>query len=564
MTIDASAAIGAPSHKPKWHDTDWSKALRLVRRLQVRIVKAVKAGRWNKVKVLQRLLTHSWSAKLLAVRRVTENRGRKTPGVDGETWSTPGEKMNAVVSLRNGGYKPRPLRRVYIPKKNGKRRPLSIPCMRDRAMQVLYLMALEPIAECLADPNSYGFRKGRSTQDAIAQCFTALSRKTSAEWILEGDIKGCFDNFDHQWLETYIPMDKGILHKWLKSGYMEGNTYHDTDFGTPQGGLISPTLANMALDGLETILKEAFPTRKGHPSHPKVNFVRYADDFIITGCSRELLINEVKPLVESFLKERGLQLSPEKTRVTCIRDGFDFLGFNLRKYNGKLLIRPSKESIRRLKAKISDILSRMKTAKAYSVVKTLNPIIQGWGNYYRHVVSKAIFNSLDHWLWTKLWRWSRRRHGNKSSRWIAKKYFCSVRGRRWVFYGKDEDGARGTLRLFALIPIRRHIKIRGMANPYDPDDELYFESRADRRWAQELGSPKLKALYKRQNGKCLTCGTKVTRETGWNVHHLIERCQGGGDQLWNLALLHPECHRQVHTNGSEYDKLRAEMCVIKA
>ena len=392
-----------------------------------------------------------------------------------------------------------------------------------------------------------------------------LRRNPPYQWAIEGDIKGCFDNFDHDWLVSHIPMDKGILQKWLKSGYMEQSTFHDTSKGTPQGGLISPTLANMALDGLETVLRKAFPaSRKGHQRNPKVNFVRYADDFVITGKSKELLEDKVKPLVEAFLAERGLKLSSEKTRITHISEGFNFLGFNLRKYGGKQLSKPSKEAIRQFKEKISETLSGMKTAKAHSIVVTLNPIIKGWGEYYRHVVSKVIFSSLDHWIWEKLWQWSRRRHPNKSSTWIARKYFCSVQARRWIFFGEDEDGKRRTLRLLAQIPIRRHIKIRGTANPYDPCDELYFESRMDRKWAQQQGSRKLKALYRRQDGRCLICKAKVTDKTGWNVHHIIERCRGGGDQLENLALLHPECHRQVHANGSKNDMLRAVTCVIKA
>jgi RNA-directed DNA polymerase len=322
--------------------------------LQLRIVKAWQEGRRRKVKILQRMLTRSLSGKALAVKRVTENQGKRTPGVDGTTWSTPELKSRAVLSLKQRGYKPRPLRRVYIPKSNGKMRPLGIPTMKDRAMQALYLLALEPIAECTADGNSYGFRLKRSTADAIEKCFTVLCRKTSAKWILEGDIKGCFDNINHDWLIAHIPTDKAILHKWLKAGFIEGRTWWLTKAGTPQGGIISPVLANMALDGLETELRRKFKQAVKFQLSDMVNLVRYADDFIITGRSKEMLENEVKPLIAKFLCERGLELSPEKTSITHIDQGFDFLGFNVRKYNGKLLIMPSKKNVHVFLAKVRD------------------------------------------------------------------------------------------------------------------------------------------------------------------------------------------------------------------
>ncbi len=268
-------AAGASFHGvTDWHAIEWQKVNKNVRRLQVRIVKATQEGRWNKVKALQRLLTHSFSGKALAVRRVTENQGKNTPGVDKVTWNTPQKKINAVYSLRQKGYHPQPLRRIYIPKKNGKKRPLGIPVMKCRAMQALYLLALDPVAETTADPNSYGFRSQRSTADAIEQCFKALGKARSPQWILEGDIKGCFDAISHDWLLAHIPMEKAILRKWLKAGYMEKYVLHPTEEGTPQGGICSPVLANMTLDGLEKVLMEHFPKEKtGNGS--LVNFARY-------------------------------------------------------------------------------------------------------------------------------------------------------------------------------------------------------------------------------------------------------------------------------------------------
>jgi len=289
---------------------------------------------------LQRLLTCSFSGKALAVKRVTENQGKRTPGVDGVRWATPAARLKAIGSLHRRGYRPLPLRRVYIPKANGKQRPLGIPTMKDRAMQALYLLALEPVAETNGDPNSYGFRRERSTADALQQCFNALGRGKSASWILEGDIKGCFDHISHDWMLRQVPTDKPVLQKWLKAGYVENRSRFPTEAGTPQGGIISPTLANLTLDGLEPLLAQHFPDAKwkaGKRWTPKVNLVRYADDFIITGDSQELLEQEVRPLVEQFLKDRGLTLSPDKTRITHISEGFDFLGQNLRKYDGKPL-----------------------------------------------------------------------------------------------------------------------------------------------------------------------------------------------------------------------------------
>src|SRR6266851_5979869 len=318
MTAEPNAA-GASFHGvTDWHDIDWKSVSHTVRRLQARIVKATKEKRWGKVRALQRLLTHSFSGKALAVRRVTENQGKNTPGVDKVTWNTPQKKLNAVYSLRQRNYHPQPLRRVYIPKKNGQKRPLGIPVMKCRAMQALYLLALDPIAETTADPNSYGFRPGRSTADAIEQCFCMLAKQKSPQWILEGDIKGCFDAISHEGLLTHIPMEKAMLKKWLKAGYIDRHVLYPTKEGTPQGGTISPVLANMTLDGLEKAIHEVIPPTTRRSREAKVHLIRYADDFLISGSSKELLEQEMKPLVEAFLRERGLQLSPEKTLITHI------------------------------------------------------------------------------------------------------------------------------------------------------------------------------------------------------------------------------------------------------
>src|ERR1700732_878251 len=300
--MTTATAVGAASSDAReWYAIHWPTIQRNVRRLQVRIAQATKEGRWGKVRALQRLLTHSYSGKVHAVRRVTENTGKKTPGVDGEIWDTPEKKIKAVRELKRRGYQSQPLRRVYIPKSDGKTmRPLGIPTMNDRAQQALYLLALDPVVETKADRNSYGFRQQRSCADAMQQCFQAL-RSANTQWILEGDIKSCFDKISHDWLLAHVPIDRVILQKWLKSGYMEKHVLHETNEGTPQGGIISPALANCALDGLERLLQEKYPAGKRLKSlggkKPCVNLVRYADDFVITSKSKELLEGEIKPLV---------------------------------------------------------------------------------------------------------------------------------------------------------------------------------------------------------------------------------------------------------------------------
>ena len=273
-------SVGATTDRPlDWHQINWRQAERTVRRLQIRIAQATQAGKWNKVKALQRLLTHSFSGKALAVRRVTENTGKRTPGVDGQTWKTPEQKMTALLALQQRGYRPHPLRRMYIPKSNGAQRPLSIPTMHDRAMQALYLLALDPVAETKADPNSYGFRTARSAADAMEACFIALCRNDRAEWILEGDIRSCFDRISHEWLVAHIPVEKAMLKKWLKAGYLENHHFYPTEEGTPQGGIISPAVANMTLNGLEHLLVSRFPKKGKAGTRAKVNLIRYADDF---------------------------------------------------------------------------------------------------------------------------------------------------------------------------------------------------------------------------------------------------------------------------------------------
>ena len=336
----------------------------------------------------------------------------------------------------------------------------------------------------MGDPNSYGFRKHRSCRDALCYIFRCLHLKSAAQWIYEADIKGCFDNISHEWLLKFIPIDKQILRKWLKCGYIEQGKLHPTIAGTPQGGIISPTLMNMTMDSLEKLIKKQFPkwrlTKEGKSMC--VNFVRYADDFIITAASREIIENEIAPLVEAFLKKRGLSLSPDKTKITPISEGFDFLSQNTRKYNnGKLLQKPSDKAIVEIRHKLRQIVFQNLGATAHKLITKLNSTLRGWTNYHRHVVSKEIFKEIDLYLWKLLGKWCKRRHPNKSWKWIRAKYF-SASGELCTFAAIKTFKKENKLKIYKLfragkVAIIRHVKIKSEANPFVKEDENYYKLR---------------------------------------------------------------------------------------
>ncbi|WP_158796439.1 group II intron reverse transcriptase/maturase [Pedobacter sp. L105] len=547
MTANINIAGAAPTQL-KWQGLNWPKHCAVVKKLQVRIAKAVQENRYGKVKALQRLLTTSLSAKVLAVKKVTQNKGRNTPGVDGIIIKSPGEKSALVRQLKRRDYKPKPLRRVYIKKKDGKKlRPLSIPTILDRCQQQLYYFSVNPVSETISDANSYGFRPERNCADAIEQCFIVLSQKHSSRWILEGDIKGCFDNISHEWMLKNICMDKSILKKWLEAGYIETNKLFPTSSGTPQGGIISPCLSNFVLDGIEQLLDNVFGSRR-----PGINVVRYADDFIITASTKEILEEKIKPLLVKFLHERGLELSSEKTKITPINEGFDFLGQNIRKYPSgkgreKLLIKPSKESVKTFLKKVRTIISKSGSMNQLSLIGILNPIILGWANYHRSIVAKATFDKVDHEIWLKLWRWAKRRHSKKGSKWVLRKYFTTKDLRRYRFSVKDKSKkaiVERSLIKTSDTSIIRHIKIRSEANVFSKQYDEYFEvKRSAKLMNSKTGIKMVISLFKKQGNRCVCCGELITMRHKWIVHLLTSRLNGGDYNIKNLSIIHYKCHR---------------------
>lgn len=524
----------------QWKSIDWKKAEAEVSRLQARIAKATQEKKWNTVKRLQYLLSHSYYAKALAVRKVTTNKGKHTPGIDKELWNTPAVKMRNVLILTDKGYKAKPLRRVFIEKPGKKKkRPLGIPCMYDRAMQALYALALDPVSETTADEKSFGFRRGRSAQDACEYIFTALSRRTSPEWVLEGDIKGCFDHISHDWLIDHIPMDKSVLKQFLKAGFVFQNELFPTDEGTPQGGVISPILANMALDGMQKVLSDRFHTNRlgkidlRFKNAHKVNLVRYADDFIVTAATKEIA-EEAKEIIRGFLCTRGLELSEEKTLITHVDDGFDMLGWTFRRFKEKLIVKPSKKSVKALNASLHNtVLERGKAWRQEDLIRVLNRQLRGWANYHQSVCAKDAFSRTDHILYEMLWRWAKRRHPKKNRKWITANYWYSKGLRNWVFSTKNAELIR-----LGEVPIIRHTKVRMSANPYL--DSEYFIHRKFQNGMKRL-SGRFKKIWRNQNGCCYHCGQPMEISDEREIFYKIPKSMGGKDDVPNMAYVHKYC-----------------------
>ncbi|MDQ6740179.1 MAG: group II intron reverse transcriptase/maturase [Actinomycetota bacterium] len=532
---------------PTWASINWRAVAANVRRLQERIYRATEAGNWREVKNLQKLLVRATSNQLLAIRRVTqENQGKHTAGVDGVICDTPEARMRLFhEGLALEGYRPKPVRRVYIPKSNGKQRPLGIPTVRDRVMQAIVKAALEPEWEARFEANSYGFRPGRCTMDAIGAIHTTLSQKGASEWILDADISGCYDNIEHETLLTQLPAFTTTIRRWLKAGVVELGQYQETDAGTPQGGIISPLLANVALDGMERLFgAEALdgsniPPAKRKGPNRGINLIRYADDLVVTAPTREVLETYVVPQLTKFLKARGLTLSEAKTRIVQVTEGFHFLGFQVRRFKRSLLAQPQKDKMRAHLRAIKAYLNKHQQAPAEKIIHDLNPVIRGWANYYRHCAASATYSYVRHRQWQMLWRWARRRHPNKPSKWVKRRYFRD--DGYWTFYGKDAELVKPD-----ATPITRFVKVTGRSSPYNPALHAYWQERTKRAVARQTYVKRKLALLARQEGCCAMCAILFATTEEVHIHHRIPRRAGGTDDLTNLQAIHPWCHQQHH------------------
>src|SRR6266516_4384067 len=551
--MQAARFANGTEKQTDWNAIDWRKANRTVRNLRQRIFRAAQEGNLKKVRSLQKLMLKSYSNRLVSVRRVAQiNAGKNTPGVDKLVLKTPAARGRMVETLAHYAlWQAKPARRVYIPKANNKRRPLGIPVIIDRCLQAMIKNALEPSWEARFEGTSYGFRPGRSCHDAIEKIYRLARPNMTKKWVLDADIRGAFDNISHEYLlKTIGPVPgKELIKQWLKAGYVEYGTFHATEQGTPQGGVISPLLANIALHGMEEAIGVKYDSRGQLIGKRAV--VRYADDFVCF-CESRADAEQVQQILVKWLAERGLALSEEKTRIVHLTEGFDFLGFNVRHYPApqtsrtgwKLLIKPSKEAVQDVQKKLKDQWNKAQGTSVQSVLAKLNPIIRGWANYFRTAVAKEIFNSLDRWMFYKADRHARRKHPKKSKDWRHQRYwgrFHLDRTDPWVF-GDKQTGAY--LLKFSWFPVERHTLVKGRSSPDDPRLKDYWMKRQAAK-AGDLTFSKQK-LAKRQKGRCLECGESLFNEEEVQIHHRLARSKGGKDSYSNLALVHLLCHQHIH------------------
>lgn len=540
----------------EWQSVNWRRAYTVVRNLRQRIFRATRYKDWKRVRNLQRLLLKSYSNVLLAVRRITQiNAGRQTPGIDKLIIKTGPAKAQLVDALKQWKpWQPLATRRVYIPKSNGKSRPLGIPSVIDRCYQAMVKEALEPYWEAQFEPTSYGFRPSRSAHDAMAQIYVTANAHTRKKWVLDADISGCFDHINHEVLLEQIGQfpARRMLEGWLKAGFMESGRYHPTDEGTPQGGVISPLLANIALHGMEQALGIERYRDGVVKRNTRRRIVRYADDFVVF-CETEADAKQAKADLQGFLSLRGLSLSEEKTQIVPLTEGFNFLGFNIKHYQDKtarsgwkLLIRPARESVARFREKLRQTYQRLHGSNAMCLIRVLNPILRGWANYYKGVVSSKVFDSLGGYVFWKTRRWISKTHPNKSFSWRDQRYWMehpAYPGSRWSFVDK---GSGMVLYKIGSTRIQRHVLIQGQACPDDPEYRDYFGQR--RRQSRQIEDfPKAaQRVIRKQQANCPHCGQSLFNGEEVHIHHKVPRCQGGNNLVSNLLALHMVCHLQLH------------------